>query len=457
MALDPISALVNGVGLAMQQDAAGKAASASGNNLIFQHTAGLENLNQQNAVTNNMLGINSDLIDLLNKSGPEGRALVDEIVAQQNQAVGQSADRQVGTAGGNAAVRNALAQALANRDLGQASSSSDAITKAATGDRQDVYGNRTTYDPRSGGFTTSLSSPQTDIARGFGEAETGRLGALNEAIAAARYGRSPSEASIRSELTGLMSDANAQKMKDIQDAVGRQALRMGRGSDIPTLIKSIDDQLGTKLPQTILDARNQAAQEYIARENARRIGANADVQTFASPYAAPVSLTSADAERRGAIAALSDAMAKNASLGQTATTTAGNRISSAADKGFNDILSTLGDTEKARLGTLTSGNALRLNNQSGDVQRMIDALTQRQSIWGNAGQRIQNAFATGMGSTNTASGANVSAIGKQAPNATILNNLADNLSITPDSSSKGKSGGSNDDLVQKIMESMSAG
>jgi hypothetical protein len=301
MPIDPISALINAVGLGMQQDAAGKAASASGNNLIFQHTAGLENLNQQNDVSNNMLGINSQLIDLLNKSGPEGKALVDEIVAQQNQAVGNSAQKQVGTAVGDTDARNALANALASRDIQQANASTGAITKAATGDRQDVYGNKTTYDPRSGGFTTSLSAPQTDIARGFGEAETGRLGALNDAIAAARYGRSPSEASIRSELTGLMSDANAQKMKDIQDAVGRQALRMGRGSDIPTLIKSIDDQLGTKLPQTILDARNQAAQEYIARENARRTGANADVQTFASPYAAPVSLTSADAERRGAL------------------------------------------------------------------------------------------------------------------------------------------------------------
>jgi hypothetical protein len=87
---------------------------------------------------------------------------------------------------------------------------------------------------------------------------------------------------------------------------------------------------------------------------------------------------------------------------------------------------------------------------------MIDALTQRQSIWGNAGQRIQNAFATGMGSSNTASGANVTAIGKQAPNATILNNLADNLSITPDSSSKAKSSGSNDDLVQALMDKINA-
>jgi hypothetical protein len=456
MALDPISALINAVGLGMQQDAAGKAASASGNNAIFQHTVGLDNLTQQNAATNSMLGISDQLLALLSQSGDEGKRLVDEIVGQQNQAVGTSGQKQVGTAVGGADARNALANALAARDVSQANNSTQAISKAATADRGDVFGNITYYDPRTGGMNTSLSAPETDIERGYTQAETGRLGALNDAIANARYGRSPSEDSIRSELTGLMTDANAQKMKDIQNVIGRQALRMGRGSDLPTLIKSIDDQLGTKLPQTLLDARNQAAQEYIARDAARRSGANADVQTFATPYATPTSLASANSERQGAIAALADAIAKNAALGQAATTTSGNRISSAADKGFNDILTTLGDTEKAKLGTLTSGNALRLNDQTGNVQRMIDALTQRENILGSGAGRVQAAYATGMGAANTANTANVSAIGKQAPNATILNNLADNLSITPDSSSKTK-GGSNDDLVQKLVDAMSAG
>lgn len=454
MAIDPISGIINGIGLIMQQDAAGRAADAAANNSIFQRTVGLDNLKRQDDATGSMLGVSDELIKLLQSSGVDTGKLIDEITSQQSAAADSSGNALNKAAGDAGDARTQLANALAGRDLAQAKGSVDALNKAATANRGDVYGNITYYDPKTGGFNTSLSAPQTDLERKFTSAEDSRLSGLNEALARARFDRSPSESSIRGELEGLMGATTASKMKAIQDAVGAQAIRMGRGGDIATLIKSIDDNIGSKLPQTMLDARNQAVNEYIARENARRSGASADLNMFATPYTAPTSLTNADADRRSATDNLSKTLTTDASLGQNAVTTAGNRISSAQDAAINSILATLGDTSKTRLSTLTANNALKLNNQSNDIQKMIDALTQRENIYNTGATRTQNAYATGMGATNTANATNVTAIGKEAPNATILNNLADNFSITPDSSSSKSSSKSNQQIIDSIMSSM---
>jgi hypothetical protein len=458
MAIDPLSAGVNLTGLIMGDAAARRAADAANNNRIQQLAGGAANLEQQYGNTNEMLGINTALQELLRQSGGDTNKLIEQIVGQQNQIVDTSARKRMDDVTGNSIARQQLVQLLAKRDTDQASSSVSAMNRAATADRRDVHDNITYYDPKTGGFNTSLSAPQTDIERGFTSAEDARLKGLNEAIARSRFDRSPSEDSIRSELTGLMSGTNAAKMKEIQDTIGRQALRMGRGGDIPTLIKSINDQVGSQLPQTMLDARNQAVQEYIARENARTNRSNVDIESLRNPLAAPVSLTNADTERRAATDNLGKTLSTGANLAQTATTTAGNRISGAQDKSFEDIVSTLADTEKQRLGTYTSGNALRLNNQSNDIQRMIDALTQRQNIFSGNATRVHNAITGAMGNVNTASAQNVTAIGKEAPNATILGNLAKNFSLNDSSKSKSSSGSDEgnqqmiDDIVSKLME-----
>ncbi len=458
MALDPLSAIVNGVGLFMDHDAKARAADAANINRLMQQATGAQNVNYQMGDTNQMLGVNDQILQLLQQADPKDKALLDDIIRREVGNVSDSAKKRVGASQDAAGARGELAKLLAARDLSTAGASTRATNRAATADQTDVYGNRTFYDPAGGGFKTSLSSPQTDLVRGYNETEKSRQDALQEAIARSRFDRSPSEASIRSELTGLMTDADATKFKDIQDVMGRQALRMGRGGDIATIIKTINDQLGESAPRSALDARNQAAKEYIERENARTSRSAADIGSFATPLAPSSSITAADSNRRAQVTGLANTLAQNAGLAERATTTASNRLGAATDKNIEDLLSTLGETEKQKLGVGTTTDAMLLNQSGTSLQRMLDALKQRQDIWGSDASRVSNAITNTASNMNTAATNQVSAIGKESPNATMLSNLAKSLSLN-DNAKKGKGGDSEDnsDLVNALMEKIAAG
>jgi hypothetical protein len=457
MALDPISAGINLAGLFAQIDAGKKAADAANNNRLQQLAIGNQNLQLQGINTENMLGINDQLMQAIKDYAAKTGTTVSDIVTNMSDLVNRTTGEQTGQARSNADQRNALARALAERDVTQATGSTGALTRAATADRNDAFGNTTYYDPRTGGFNTSLSMPATDISRHYTQAEDARLQGLQDALAKQRFGSVPSEAAIRAELTGLMSDANAQKMKDIQNAIGLSAIRSNRGGDYATLVKSINDQLGQQLPQTLLDARNQAVQEYLARVNAKTNTSNADIAALKDPYATPAILNSANNDRNAAIANLTDTLKTNAGIGERAVNTSAGRLTDAQNQGFADVLGAVTDTGKQKVATSAANNALTLNTGSNAIQQLIDALTQRENIWAGNAARTQGVISTAAGLANSASAQNVSAIGKQAPNATILGNLADNFSLTDDSGSKSKKGASTDDLVQSIMDKINAG
>lgn len=456
MPIDPVSGIINGIGLFMQQDAAAKAADAANNNRIQQLAMGATNVEQQNAVTNHTLAANDEIMRLLRDSSPETAKLINDIIGRQTDFVDTSANKLNTATRDDAGIRGDLARTLASRDIGTAQSSVDTLNRNAAADRTDVYGNRTFYDPTTSGFKTSLSSPQTDLVRGYNTNEKARTDALGEAIAKARFSNPTNEASIRSELTGLMTDADAQKLSTIQDAVGRQAIRMGQGGSIPALIKAIQDQLGSQLPQTLLNARNQAASEFQTRENGRVSRDAAGVNTFSAPLAQSSSIVDANNERRGAVDNLSKTLANNAGIAERATTSSGNRLMDAQNKNIEDVISTLKATEGQRGAVRATGDALQLQNQSTDIQRMIDALTQREGIWTGAGGRLNTAITGTATAANTAATTNVNAIGKEAPNATMVNNLAKNFSFNDAAKGKTASGDdrSNEEIIQQLVAAM---
>jgi hypothetical protein len=420
----------------------------------------------------------TNIDNMLNSIVNRRQGTAQDTADQRTQLADAIARQRLGAANTTGTDRQNLATSLGDTGTAQARSSIRDLSKAATADCGDVFGNITYYDPRTGGFNTSLSGPQSDIERGYTQSEDARLQGLQDALAKQRYGTVPSEASIRSELTGLMSDANAQKMKDIQNAIGLSAIRSNRGGDYASLVKSINDSLGQQLPQTLLDARNQAVQEHLARMNASTNQNNANVAALKDPYAIPNSLVLATNDRNSATNNLASTLAANAGLAERATNARSGLITDATNKsldnylstlsdvskgrtaaqdtGFNDILSTLGDTTNKQLAQSNANNALTLNQSGNSIQQLIDALTQRQNIYAGDAARTQGAYATGMGAANTANAQTVSAIGKQAPNATILGNLADNFSITPDSTTKSK-GRDNSQLISDLMDKINAG
>ncbi len=429
MAIDPLAAITNTVGLFMQQDATRRAADAAANNTIFNRAAAATNVAQQHGGTANMLDVNDQIQRLLQSSGDDLDALIDQIVRNQNDMVGASAVTRNTAARDSASERNMLARQLADQDIGVAREGTAKSEFAASGDRTDAYGNKLHYNPVTGSWETRLSGQQSDLARTHGDSEQARLDALNEAIAGFRYKRPPSEEALRSEWTGLLTDTNRANADERANIVGRQALRIGKGASIPQILKSSEDALGERLPQTLVDARTKALQELIARNTAHNQEYLPAIGQFSSAIQAPASLTALDNTRNDAVSKLISTLMGNSQIMSNATARAGDRVQGASDKGIEDILNTLQTTEKERLGTATTGNALRLSNENTNIQRMIDALSARGDIYKSGAERVGNAITGGVTAQNNANNTNVGAIAKQVPDTKLLANLAAALTL----------------------------
>jgi hypothetical protein len=153
--------------------------------------------------------------------------------------------------------------------------------------RMDAYGNSQYYDPLTNKWVVKLTPTQKQITTA-GEGEQLRSltedaqrkrqlarrqeqrslqaeSPYNEAIQHYMYDKPPSEDSIRGELETLMAGANQDQAKKQQDTLARQALRLGRGADIPRLIKATDDNLGQAINSMMLQARTGARDEAASR------------------------------------------------------------------------------------------------------------------------------------------------------------------------------------------------
>src|SRR3954471_6759632 len=165
----------------------------------------------------------------------------------------------------------------------------DKQDRFAQASRTDMYGNTTGYDPILNKWDVKLTPDQTQI-RDSGEKE--QLLQLTKDAPAARkirqavqqraydakepflkaslgyqYDQPPSEAAIRSELTGLMANNDMLRSKADQALIMRSAMRMGAGARAPDIIQATEAQLGDAKTQQnrMLQARQQAVQEFGAR------------------------------------------------------------------------------------------------------------------------------------------------------------------------------------------------
>ena len=187
---------------------------------------------------------------------------------------------------GNQSRNAAVSQAVMNQRMAQRNA--DRQFQLASAGRTDVYGNKMTYDPASNSWKLALTPEQQDITSASqneqlkqltqdaarnrnilnSAAERGRGAGedYNRAIAGYRYDQPPSEDAIRSQISSLLSQADEQRRMNSSSLVGREALRIGKGSSIPQIVKAANDQLGAEMPNRLLQARETALQESGTRQ-----------------------------------------------------------------------------------------------------------------------------------------------------------------------------------------------
>jgi hypothetical protein len=157
----------------------------------------------------------------------------------------------------------------------------------AEASRTDMYGNTTKYDPVLNKWVIDLSPDQTQIrdagskeqllqltkdapaARKIKEAIQQRAKdarePYNRAQLGYQYDLPESEGAIRSDLTGLMATNDMMKSKADQATLMRGAARLGTGAKAAEIINATDQALGQGTQNRMLNARNQALQEYGTR------------------------------------------------------------------------------------------------------------------------------------------------------------------------------------------------
>ena len=157
--------------------------------------------------------------------------------------------------------------------------------------RSDQYGNRTAYDRALNEWAVKLAPMQKEIsdaqqkeqllqltkdapaARKIKQAVQQRAYEAKEPFHQAsigyQYDQPPSEASIRSDLTGLMAQNDQARAKANQADVMRAAARLGRGGKASEIIQEVDANLGNEnsMRARMLAARKDALQEFGARTN----------------------------------------------------------------------------------------------------------------------------------------------------------------------------------------------
>lgn len=156
--------------------------------------------------------------------------------------------------------------------------------RMAQATRTDAYGNQQSYDPATNTWKTTLTPMQLAIQKA-GESEQFRsltedaqrnrdlrkrqatmsedaVKPYNDAVQQFTNMQPKSEGAINDQLQTLMLQANQDQGKEGQAGLLRQSLRLGRGGDIPSIIKSTDDKLGQGVSSTMLKALQGAHTQH---------------------------------------------------------------------------------------------------------------------------------------------------------------------------------------------------
>lgn len=154
--------------------------------------------------------------------------------------------------------------------------------RLATAAREDVFGNRTSYDDITNEWDTELTPTQEGIIRAqereqylsltedakrkrdLRRRQQGRSEeaeeVYNKLLSGYRYDTPPSEAESVSDLTRTMVANRKAGLDQGKAVLAGQALRLGRGGDIQKLIKSADDQMGQSLEQIMAEGKLKGSQ-----------------------------------------------------------------------------------------------------------------------------------------------------------------------------------------------------
>lgn len=260
----------------------------------------------------------------------------------------------------------------------------------ASAARSDQYGNKNSYDDIANEWKIALTPMQGKITKA-GERE--QLLQLTEDAPAARkqrqalqkraqqaaplfeqamnaykYREPKSEGAIKDEITNLLATNELARAKDNQAIIGRQALRLGRGQDIPKLIKATDDQLGSGQAETMLKARQGAIEERGQRIQQRDAELLPAIKMYASlmenggqmPDLMPSTTSGLPQTQNAMASAMQQAMAQGAGQVGQAYQGLANSVGKSVDlSGIANIL--------AKIGTNTG-----LKNSSGTSFRAKD-------------------------------------------------------------------------------------
>lgn len=150
--------------------------------------------------------------------------------------------------------------------------------------RTDSYGNKQYYDPATNTWKTELTPMQkaiqtageTEQYRGMTEdAQRNRdlrkrqatmsedaVVPYNDAVERFTNLQPKSEQSINDRLQTLMIQADADRGKTNQADLIKQSLRMGKGANIPAIVKSTDDNLGASGSSAMLRAAEGARTQH---------------------------------------------------------------------------------------------------------------------------------------------------------------------------------------------------
>lgn len=160
--------------------------------------------------------------------------------------------------------------------------------RLGTSTRTDAYGNKQRYNDATNEWETLLTPTQNQVVKA-GEHE--QLLSLTEdanrnrdirrnayqraldavpqykaAIAGYKYDQPPTEAAIRSQILDALTQGSQEVVNANKGNLTTQALRLGRGGDIPAIIKASNDDLGSKLGNSIAQSRQAAFQEHGQRQ-----------------------------------------------------------------------------------------------------------------------------------------------------------------------------------------------
>lgn len=243
--------------------------------------------------------------------------------------------------------------------------------------RTDSYGNKQYYDPATNTWKTELSpmqqaiqdAGQTEQYRSLTEdaqrnrqsrkrqadAAESSVSPFNQAVQEYLNNPTQSEGSIRNELSTLGALATRDQAKTNQGELIKQALRLGRGGDISSIIKNVDDASGKAVSSNLLNARQQALQEYNTRETQRNNAYLPAIQQWQALInngggSAPTRFSDTNAQLLGVQNNQASAMLQALQAGNSGINSAASTATSAAAKGpdFSGLIKALAANTKAR-------------------------------------------------------------------------------------------------------------